>query len=691
MLVAAACATQSPSLEQAAAPTPPKTEERCGYTLSLDVRANPAGRFQGQLQLTNRSGEPATAFVLRLSFAEEADLISTQGGVFQREADGGYLVSAPRQLSRAPLRQGRTHRLGFAGRGSAEGVRAELLSINGRTCTPRERFVGNIWPNDTQDDPTFATYWNQVTPENAGKWGSVEAERGVMKWTDLDRAYAYAKEQAFPFRLHTLVWGSQQPAWLAGLSQAEQLEALESWMRQLAERYPDIDFIDVVNEPLHETPSYKEALGGDGATGWDWVIRAFELARAYFPEAELHLNDYNILFRRESTEQYLEIVALLQERGLIDGIGEQGHFLERTDLQTLRENLDLLAATGLPIYITELDVNFANDAQQANRLAELFPVFWEHEAVAGVTFWGYKENQIWRTDAYLLRADGSERPALVWLRCYLAGNRDCPVPEYVPQPRVGDEVRLRIEAEDYDDAQGIVSAGDIIAYIDAGDWVLYRNAQLRSDYNVLRIRYAKGSEAAGTLALRLGSLEAAATISVEIPSTGSWGTFTTLEVPLPPLEGAYDLFFTFHDVDAFGNFDYFEFGRSGRVGTEARLELEAESFDEQSGTEVYGSFVGNADDGDWLLFRGVEVRSSYTRFEATYARDAVGGLVEVRVGALDGPLAASFEPESTGGWNTFATLSTEFSAEAGPQDLYVLFTGSEGLGNFDRFALVSGE
>lgn len=37
----------------------------------------------------------------------------------------------------------------------------------------------------------------------------------------------------------------------------------------------------------------------------------------------------------------------------------------------------------------------------------------------GVTLWGYQQNQIWRTNAYLLRSDGSERPAMTWLKGYI--------------------------------------------------------------------------------------------------------------------------------------------------------------------------------------------------------------------------------------------------------------------------------
>jgi len=86
----------------------------------------------------------------------------------------------------------------------------------------------------------FAEYWNQVVPENAGKWGSVEGTRDVMNWGPLDEAYATARENGFPFRFHVLVWGSQQPNWVETLPPEEQLEEIEEWFAAVAERYPDM-------------------------------------------------------------------------------------------------------------------------------------------------------------------------------------------------------------------------------------------------------------------------------------------------------------------------------------------------------------------------------------------------------------------------------------------------------------------
>lgn len=68
---------------------------------------------------------------------------------------------------------------------------------------------------------------------------------------------------------------------------------MEKWIRLVGERYPDMDFVDVVNEPFNAPPPYKNALGGSGTTGGDWVITAFQWARQYCPSrTKLLLNEY---------------------------------------------------------------------------------------------------------------------------------------------------------------------------------------------------------------------------------------------------------------------------------------------------------------------------------------------------------------------------------------------------------------
>jgi endo-1,4-beta-xylanase len=292
------------------------------------------------------------------------------------------------------------------------------MPVHAQLANGKCRYLGNIISSYTPSD--FSTYWNQVTPENAGKWGSVEATRDVMNWGPLDNAYNTAKTNGIPFKQHTFVWGQQQPNWINSLSAQEQREEVEEWIKLFCERYPDTDFIDVVNEPLHAVADYSVALGGGGATGWDWVVWTFEKAKQYCPKAKRILNDYNIINNDAATTAYLTIINILKEGNLIDIIGEQGHFLESTPNNVLLGNLNRLHATGLPIHISEYDVNLTdvNNAQRDKYMSQ-FPVLWTHPGVQGITLWGYKEGEIWRTDAYLLRQNGTERPALTWLKNYM--------------------------------------------------------------------------------------------------------------------------------------------------------------------------------------------------------------------------------------------------------------------------------
>lgn len=294
----------------------------------------------------------------------------------------------------------------------------------------KDKFVGGVY--STAQVPNFTAYWNQVTPENAGKWGSVEGTRDVMNWGELDTAYALAKDNGFPFHFHVLVWGNQQPDWIRSLPPEEQLEEIEEWFAAVAERYPAIDYMEVVNEPLHDPPNqdnvgggnYYEALGGAGETGWDWILTAFRMAKLYFPDSDLMLNDYSIVNDDNNLQNYLQIIDLLQAEGLIDTIGVQGHaFSTRGSAEAMSLRLDELALTGLPIQVTELDIDGPTDEIQLADYQRIFLVFWEHPAVEGITLWGYRPGH-WRSaqGAYIVYEEGGERPAMQWLYAYVSNN-----------------------------------------------------------------------------------------------------------------------------------------------------------------------------------------------------------------------------------------------------------------------------
>jgi len=282
------------------------------------------------------------------------------------------------------------------------------------------KFLGNIIAGSVPSN--FATYWNQVTPENSTKWGAVEGTRNNMNWSQADTAYNYARNNGMPFKFHTLVWGSQEPSWIGSLSAADQKAEVLQWIQASGQRYPNAEYVDVVNEPLHAKPSYRNAIGGDGSTGWDWVIWSFQEARKAFPNAKLLINDYGIISDPNATSQYVTIINLLKSRGLIDGIGIQCHYfnMDNVSVSTMNNVLNTLGATGLPIYVSELDMT-GDDNTQLSRYQQKFPVLWEHSAVKGITLWGYIEGQTWASNTHLIKSNGSERPALQWLRTYLGG------------------------------------------------------------------------------------------------------------------------------------------------------------------------------------------------------------------------------------------------------------------------------
>jgi GH35 family endo-1,4-beta-xylanase len=333
-----------------------------------------------------------------------------------------------------------------------------------QTDAGKDKYLGSI---SLFTDPLFKQYFNQVIPENAGKWGSAAGttRTAPMRWTGLDQAYNFAKANGFPFNFHVLLWGNQQPAWMASLPPDQQLPEIKKWYAAVAERYPDIDWLQVVNEATWDPPScdspknqgsscadsgnYVNALGGangtDG-TGWDWVLNAFRLARQYFPHTKLMINDVLITGQDVDTTRYLDIIRILQREHLIDGIGLQAHAFEfipgasgptipgrpwvaEPDMAVHKANLDRLAATGLPIMVTELDLDglasgaVPGDEVQLADYRRVFPVFWAHPAVIGATLWGWKQPSHWRNaqNAPIVLQNGTPKPAALWLSNYVKG------------------------------------------------------------------------------------------------------------------------------------------------------------------------------------------------------------------------------------------------------------------------------
>jgi endo-1,4-beta-xylanase len=290
------------------------------------------------------------------------------------------------------------------------------------------KFLGNITQSSSIPS-NYLTYWNQITPENESKWGYVESTKGVFSWSGVDRVKNYAETNDIPWKFHTLVWNSQKPSWISSLSNADQLTEITRWFDSAAHRYPNVDMIDVVNEgyPTHQPPSYKAALGGDGTTGYDWIVKAFQLARAAWPNAILIYNDYNNCEYSSEITWTKNMVNTIKAAGApIDAIGCQAHDAYKFDSSVVRKNIDTLATTGLPIVISEFDIPNSDDASQLAIMQKLFTMFWNHSKVAGITYWGYITGQTWKTGTGLISSSGTERSSLTWLKSFVSSNLNPP-------------------------------------------------------------------------------------------------------------------------------------------------------------------------------------------------------------------------------------------------------------------------
>jgi endo-1,4-beta-xylanase len=301
---------------------------------------------------------------------------------------------------------------------------AAFMTAEAQPAKGANKFLGNI-TSAGQVRSDFGTYWNQITPENETKWGSVEGTRDRMSWTGADRVANYAKSAGILWKFHTLAWGSQYPNWITGLDQAAQLEEVTEWFDEVKKKYPDLPMFDVVNEahPNHAPAPFRNALGGNGTSGYEWIFQAFRMARERWPKAILIYNDYNNIEYNNEVNWTVDFAkAAIAAKVPLDAIGCQAHDAYKINTATLKSNIDKLAATGLPIFITEYDIGYSDDTQQANSIKDQFPVFWNHPSVVGVTYWGYITGQTWRTGTGLMSSSGTERPSLTWLKGYVKDN-----------------------------------------------------------------------------------------------------------------------------------------------------------------------------------------------------------------------------------------------------------------------------
>jgi len=182
---------------------------------------------------------------------------------------------------------------------------------------------------------------------------------------------------------------------------------------------------DVVNEAIADNGSLRtdeNTTVPQGATdyffwskylGEDWVLKAFQYAEAADPDALLFINDYNLEYSTAKLDGLIALVNKMKAKGAkIDGIGTQMHISINTSYAMIDKMFEKLAATGLLIRISELDVranpydkpdfSYLTHAQaiayQANMYEYVVKSYLKHVPAAqrhGITVWGIHDPDSW--------------------------------------------------------------------------------------------------------------------------------------------------------------------------------------------------------------------------------------------------------------------------------------------------------
>jgi hypothetical protein len=91
--------------------------------------------------------------------------------------------------------------------------------------------------------------------------------------------------------------------------------------------------------------------------------------------------------------------------------------------------------------------------------------------------------------------------------------------------------------------------------------------------------------------------------------------------------------------------------------------------------------VGYFDTGMWLSYADIDL-SGFTQLTFRYAKEALAGTIEVRLGSATGTLLGTFTPALTASWTDYQEASITFTAVTGSHDVYLVATG-DGVANLD--------
>jgi len=200
-------------------------------------------------------------------------------------------------------------------------------------------------------------------------------------------------------------------------------DALKSWITAAATRYKGkVTGWDVANEVVVDGTGQLRTSTTSSQTGSDifywadylgrsYIDSAFKWANAADPAAKLFINDYNLESDNRKLDSVIKIINDLKAAGMpIHGVGLQMHISINTSNTGIDNAFQKLAATGLLIHVSEMDVRVnpgnlspftATPAlldQQAAKYKYVAESYFRNIPAAqryGITVWGLTDADSW--------------------------------------------------------------------------------------------------------------------------------------------------------------------------------------------------------------------------------------------------------------------------------------------------------
>jgi len=222
---------------------------------------------------------------------------------------------------------------------------------------------------------TLLNEYNSMTADYEMKFDITEPEQGTFNYAPGDYIVGFAAQHHIRMHGHNFIWHQALPAWVVNF-QGDSL-AWESLFKmhietEAAHYKGEVASWDVVNEALRDdngTLRNQDVNPGDGSIwrqhlGPDYVARAFQYAHEADPNALLFYNDYGQEWGGPKLDSMISMINQFIKRGIpISGVGMQMHIDINVDTTGITSALKRLAATGLMVHVSELDisVNPGND------------------------------------------------------------------------------------------------------------------------------------------------------------------------------------------------------------------------------------------------------------------------------------------------------------------------------------------